>query len=171
MVGKELQQSEDAAEVVAVVEAAVNNLSQFLSNMHHEWLLKMNASVSQQLDMPLMKQVGFRSCFWRSQRALHFGNQRLAQCAVQDKNAGGVIAANTGRQAFEAFQEVRLWTSLGHSIPNIAKQLQADAERLQLLKCNVTTLVAQHNQVRSFVDVVRGPRKTQTPSENVARWC
>ena len=65
----------------------------------------------------------------------------------QEKGSGGRLAVNFGKQALEAFEEVRLWSSLGFNIPAAARQLQADRERLRLLRGNVTNLVIHYNKV------------------------
>ena len=42
---------------------------------------------------------------------------------------------------------MRLWSSSGFNIPAAARQLQADGERLRLLRGNVTNLVNHYNKV------------------------
>ena len=73
--------------------------------------------------------------------------QRAFAMLSQEKGSGGRLAVNFGKQALEAFEEVRLWASLGFNIPAAARQLQADGERLQLLRGNVTNLVSHYNKV------------------------
>ena len=52
-----LPKSEEAADVVPTVEAAINSLSQFLTNMHQEWQMHIEATVNVQQDLMLIQSV------------------------------------------------------------------------------------------------------------------
>lgn len=54
---------------------------------------------------------------------------------------------NFGHQVADVFEEIRLWSSVGYSLPQAAKQLEMDADRMQLLRCSVAALVQLHNEV------------------------
>ena len=63
---------------------------------------------------------------------------------VQEK--GQTLAVNFGKELAEAFEEERLWSSLGYSVSKSVTQLQSDAERLRLLRKSVETLIRSNNQ-------------------------
>lgn len=67
---------------------------------------------------------------------------------VQDAHSH-LLSVNFGKQLAEAFEEGRLWSSLGYSVSKTIAQLQADAERLRLLRWSVEGLINQHNQVKA----------------------
>lgn len=54
---KKLAPNEEAAEEEATVAATINSLTQFLSNMHQEWLHAIDPALSLQMDQPLILQV------------------------------------------------------------------------------------------------------------------
>jgi hypothetical protein len=56
-VAKKLAPNEEAAEEEATVAATINSLTQFLSNMHQEWLHAVDPALSLQMDQPLILQV------------------------------------------------------------------------------------------------------------------
>jgi len=56
-VAKNLAQNEEAVEEEATVVATINSLTQFLSNMHQEWLRAVDPALSLQMDQPIILQA------------------------------------------------------------------------------------------------------------------
>lgn len=66
---------------------------------------------------------------------------------LQEKVVGAQLSVNFGVQLSEAFGEIKLWSSLGFSISNSARQVEADTDQLRLLRGKATLLSNQYNQV------------------------
>jgi len=86
----------------------------------------------------------------------------------QERGQGGLLSVNFGKQLLEAFEEVKLWGSLDFSIPSSARQLQADAERLRLLRGNVAALVSHYNKVPP--PPLRTPLSASSSSQKVPQF-
>lgn len=71
----------------------------------------------------------------------------LRWAGLQEKGQSQTIAANFSKQLANAFEEEKLWRAQGFSISNTVRQLQADGERLRLLRAQVWSLTSLFNQV------------------------
>ena len=70
----------------------------------------------------------------------------LVTSTVQEKGQTQLLSVNFGKQLAEAFEEGKLWTSLGYTVSKTIIQLQADSERLRLLRWRVEGLTSSSNQ-------------------------
>lgn len=68
---------------------------------------------------------------------------------TQDKNAGQMLAVNFGKQLSAAFEEERLWTSLGYNVSQTVRNLQLDNERIRLLRWAVEGVTKSSNEASS----------------------
>ena len=80
---------------------------------------------------------------WYIRFGLHL---KLLIFIEQDKGQAQLLSVNFGKQLAEAFEEGRLWTRLGYGVSKTIAQLQADSERLRLLRWRVDSLTSSCNQ-------------------------